>query len=715
MTDRIYGEDYSRLARLSDKEVRASLAQRPISPTLRPVERTSFEFVASNGRASSIGDIVKRGHEPKATRTSRSYRSLPIDPERVPSLGDSLCDKIGIMDQHDCGASATADDGDNVVEIIVSENSRKRAYPFDADGKESSSSGTEGINGGIVPDPNALGFEENDGARLDANSTSFFNNPVLAMISKIMVPRAKRKIQSFNIDLCRFCVMINAIYWDTTISEKSDGTVNASIPNDINSYVTRTVSGQLLNGGSRVKTGNEEDEATKLTRDKHKCSIFMSIINECFCALEKANISTSFPREAFKFFLATHSSAVTPNDFITGNFNGVSARHEKKNDSSKTQNQLPPGGILLEYVKGLDAFVSNIGRATKEDTDALRYIIENDMRLSTRIYSQFIDTRFADARYETDTGNVEREGFVRIACNNFKRAAILLTRNIVMQHDGHEFVVPSINVEKDIPVTQLSRLKPGEYVVLDVLLCAKNRILDLLAANMANEHEVTGDYARRLQFVTERFPELKCVTFITNEVSVLQDAKTSDVSCVRKPVLGKPNDVSYVYTKPPLTVAIVGRYEKHVCLAFKQDNDTLVTRIKSNVSGPLVPLILLREFQRVPHNSERAEIQVNGQAFEITGELFGVRLFKNAILAELRESNKLGALSEHDVSRITDYRPPVTQKDDQGIEYVETLLNKNVSRLADIITRQSNGPKLLKLLNEKYNVDIPIKFDGLDN
>ncbi|KAG8362522.1 GbNV_gp37-like [Fopius arisanus] len=498
----------------------------------------------------------------------------------------------------------------------------------------------------------------------------------------------KRKSAPFTVNLLQYVNFIHIAYKNSIVDVTQNPPLIA---------IPKRIITSIEDPAKRVKSSDEKT-ATALDekiRFIHRHSVYKKLVVRSIVELEEANATFQFSKETLKYFLATHAKFLWPTDFSDTNF--ISNERRTKNNAP-----LPPGGSLQEYCKGLDAFTSSINRADKDDIQALRFILENKIELSPEIYSSQTIT-FADPKYETDSVYTPRDGYSLIANSSLKRAVVLVTNTIIMIYDGHQFVVPPISLERDITTKSLQEANLGndEYVLFDMLLMTRNKVLDVIDANIGEP--LSPNYDERMEYIRNRFPDLK-------QVAVMGAVhKQNDTSYIQKPMRGR--GISYVYTKPNPTGAVIGTFEKHACIAFKLNPKILIVKTKCSISGPTLFSIMASSYQTLPDNFDlsRAAIRYKGQVFALTGDLNEVHLLQEAIPVELRDGNKLGNISTHEISGIHDYKPTTSIKD-SSIDNTVNLVLSNPTKYCARFFRHPDFERLRQLFLTAPESSINVDF-----
>lgn len=522
----------------------------------------------------------------------------------------------------------------------------------------------------------------------------------------------KRKIVSIRLTLSDFMKYVQQIFINTIIDEGR----SIHFDKPLEKYIISEES-QILPLNNNNTTVLNKTDNTKLSVS-FRWYITLMIIKELYKIAEIHNIILLFPKEALKYFLATYYNFIKVDDLIDTN---KSLKPDKKTKSTS----MPNGSVLCEYTKGFDIFINNMSKYDSDDIKALRFIINNKIQLSPKIYNICHEISVKPHEYNVDKTDIKRNDYVQIIVTNFKHAIVLVTSNIIMIYDGYQFIVPSLSIDKDLTTKLLhnSNLQKHEYLLLDVMLI-KNRVIDILDMQLNNNIPLPLDYNERLKLITDLLPSIKTVNINTN-VNALQD-----VSYIQK----KKYDFgpSYIYNKLHITAAAVGISEKNILLAFKENNNTLVYKTKAIISGPLSCMITTVPYQCVTTvngsgtNDDNNNI-LNNQTYTISlGDVVytlnqiepNVHLFKHVIPIELKDQNKLGNLSKNPISKIIDYKPQTTTKDIGLFDNFKKHLEQDAHEheLMDILTSMVKNtsfatPDMKQLMSRLMTPDIHIDPD----
>lgn len=440
---------------------------------------------------------------------------------------------------------------------------------------------------------------------------------------------------------------------------------------------------------------------------KVKRVIYLRMMLLLFVALERINASLHFGRESLKYFLATHQHNVSVSDFVDTN------RLKTTCAKLKTTSRLSNGAILVEYAKSKSMFASNLSRCDSADVDAIRFIVETGMSVSQSIY-RYLLYDFTDVPYVVEKSESLRPDHVRIPIMNVKRTAMMITDSVVLMFDGRQFALPSPAVERDITATifDASRLSSKEYVVLDVLLTSKLRLIDMISTNVQRLNAPV-EYAERLKLLSETFPDIKTVS--------LNDSKF-DGSYIQKSVYAYTEPV-YYYQKPNHTLAAVGLQNNTVLLAYEDDRGDLVFKLSTVNSGQVSLALGAVKLQQpavdatasyapisdgVADRPTILSVAENGtwRKVNIVGLAYGadLRLFTKAVRVEWKDGNKLGSLSRNPVTNVSEYKPLASQKESGN---GATL---SMNSLTTFMNDPNNLDSLIKAISKSTQFDAIVKY-----
>lgn len=448
----------------------------------------------------------------------------------------------------------------------------------------------------------------------------------------------------------------------------------------------------------------------------HQVHVYLNLMEILCPYLETQNFNLMFPREMFKFYLATYRKFLNPEDFGDTNniikdrrsaISGSGTSSAKANANSTT---LTHGSIILEFCKSTESFIANLSRSESSDVEALKFIMEKGIALPSRTYELIhgVVQAFRNvpvAKEITDKEFVDRsETHKVISISSYKRIFVLLTSSIVMQWDGHQFVTVTGNIEKFfnagvlVSLAKHAEFQRCDYMILEVLILNKIKICDLVALRLRNENQdLPESYDRRLDVVRKFLPSCKLVEFQTG------NKEQNDHSYIQKPKMG--TGPTYVYLRSNITAAAVGYTNKHVLLAFR-NGDELVYKTKVALCTPVfytlatAPESKLRTHDPIfdsikasnttatsnsNDSSNQQQQQQNEDVFIMLKDKkvaikelpsqndIPYTLYREVIPVECREFNKITGLSVRDISPLSEYKPIQTVKNNQVAEFTKKL------------------------------------------
>lgn len=516
----------------------------------------------------------------------------------------------------------------------------------------------------------------------------------------------KRKSTTLSISLLCFVNILYDIYKNMTFDRT---TKQMRFKRNIQAYIDENIDIEC----KRIKL-NENDPSSQNGianySQEFKQRALNCILNKVFNYMESQNMQFLFPKEMLRFFMATSSEFITFKDFIS---TSAIPKSERK---SKNSTPLNNGGILQEYVKGFDVFTANMPRSDHNDIKALKLIRENNMSIPSNIYDIVTDIEFTPPEYFTDSEIKTRQDYAQVLISSSKILSILLTSDIVMYYDGNQFAVPQPNIEREFTMEQRqsTKLKPGDYIILEVLASTKIKVLDILKYRLGAEDKLPTKYTDRLELARKILPNINVVS-ITNK----NETPGIEYSYIQKPVEGY--GPSYVYHKSNLIAAAVGYSDKTVSLAFLEDDNTLAIKSKVSISGPVTCHIsIMAHKSKTSKSIGGSDINFNGQVYKVVGDLNDLTLFTDAIAVELKDGNRLGALSSSKISKVIEYKPVTVKRENavlmkdiekrlDNVEFVTDLI-RNISKVPITMTEDQKR-MLLSLIQPNTSVS----FDGYDS
>lgn len=473
-----------------------------------------------------------------------------------------------------------------------------------------------------------------------------------------------------------------------------------------------------------------------ITTEKAYYRVLSMIITSLFKVMESRQVTFLFSKEHFKFFLATRKNYVDIAEFEDSNkiksIDDLKSGQTKKRPSKVTATQgtantLSSGAILVEYYKNCDTFNASLVRCDQDDLKALKLIMQHNLRLDPGHYNWAfsIAQRFVDVEYKIDTNSSIRDNYtcIQMPSSNIKRFVVMITKFIILMYDGsNQFVLPSVNVERDFTTCTLNALKDDEYAFFDVLSGgSKKNIIDIIDAKFfadeSNEKiakPLSENYPDRLALVMQKFKDLKPVDVKYN----------SSGNCIKKPDVGFDSP-SYIYIKPPLTAGIVATHKKTAYVAFMNNEETqLIIKEKFTISGSIASIIMVSPHQNTkfqstiatdaPAQTSAPYIYHNGMIHEVKFDNFAsndilankdnLKYLKHVIPVEI-VGTKLGRLSANSIAHVDEYR----QQNSAALKDVniEHLLRMPIQELATKLSKHTDTAALIKSLQSfQPNIEI---------
>lgn len=493
-------------------------------------------------------------------------------------------------------------------------------------------------------------------------------------------------------------------------------------------FTLQTRMSELVNEVRDAKTSKLEELAyaneTRVRSNKERPyelqkEIYNAALNMLYVHFEMNQIQFGFPKEILKYYLATYNKLIVVKDFANTN---VASKNDKKN--MKNTSIIGGGLILFEFGKSADSFVASMTRTDPKDIAALKFIMRNGIRLPRAIYFPINDVEFSPPTLLRDENSMVREDYHQINSTHYKQMHILITREIVMVHDGCQFVVPTIAIERDFTASMRfnSNMKPGDYFIIDVLVPAgtktttqKIQLVDVFQYHFKNSQSLPTALEDRIELVKRAIPEIPPPIFAPQQTPQI----AIDVSYIQKPKEGF--GPSYIYTKHYFTAAAIGTCNKCVVLAYAKDDSTLVRKATNSILGPVsyminaMPKSKCKDYKsNGPSNNalldnsvddeeppaieyqeadagtgeknleqqqdEPATIMHQGKVYTISGDLTDVQLFKKVITVEVRENNRL-SYSTRPITTCAEYKPPSNKKETDAHANEALKLSKDFDKL----------------------------------
>lgn len=497
-----------------------------------------------------------------------------------------------------------------------------------------------------------------DQMRVDALLNS---GPTITIASTGTTETKKRKMSTMSMSLLQFINLVWEVFNDMTIDWSFE---KMPVFKKTLLHYLEDVETKRQKMDEQIDSSHNDSLDFKAGRSRRQ-QILLSIVKGLYAAMEQKSATVLFPKEMLKYFLATYSNYVTVSDFVSTN-------NIIKNDRrSKNTGQLTNGLILTEYGnKGLDAFCSSMVRCDPNDIEALKFAIDKQIMLPRKIYQIHSLLPNVQNEYVVDKVFTSRPTtHSSIAISNFKRVMMLVSANVVMIYDNSQFTIPSTNIERDFNQALFSgtQLKKNDFVLLDVLLSTKTKVLDLICYSVKDKHALPRVYADRLKLLNELFPKIKLAAISTATTA-------GDYSYIQKSNDG--NLPSFIYHRSNPTAAVIGTCCKHAVLAFEDKDDVLVVKTKSSILSPALVTILTAPYKN-NINMENPTIKFGNVTYKLVGDLTDVRVFETAIPVECREGNKIAHISRRAISQVSEFKPITTNKDASYVENIKKQCDQN--------------------------------------
>lgn len=488
--------------------------------------------------------------------------------------------------------------------------------------------------------------------------------------------------------------------------------------------------------------------------DKHtdqnlRKRIFRALIMRAFSEIDQTNIKLAFSSELLKQLLVVSDVLLRPDVFAKTSsikVNNASTSNGKSSDSPETGNGTTttgrksklnsPGAILHETVRGPDSFSMALAQADEQDVDALRMIATWSMQLPFSIYTDYCETNgrqidFPVTKYEPIQSSAEislDENYTKIQLPSFKQMIVMVTKYAILVYENGKFVPTQVAVEKDIP-TRVMNTEGFNYAIFDMLMSAKNRVLDILALSMERDKnnkpkptKLPERFQDRLRLVQDIFPSLKCVNLSSN----VNDTSNS----LYKPNIG--HGTVYMFTKPNFVGAIVAIADTDVYVAGLEGEDTLSVVNKYSIAGSYAYTIMLHYVKDKQMQIERRKMEEDtGEVKSYHGQrkiryeekeynlsklpdVKNLYVFTEVLKVEIRDGNKLGGYSKHDISNVQNMKlePPT----EESMKITLLMLDQKPQEVLNRLSknwRQSSFVKAFKQCDKLDNIPLQENYPNI--
>lgn len=294
--------------------------------------------------------------------------------------------------------------------------------------------------------------------------------------------------------------------------------------NDLAVDSSNTLNDDLESTSSNKSSYDEiisENDATKFKPIQESLSIslrkffFQQCINELFAAFNRKKILMNFPREAYKYFLATYnrilrieildqlninfkkkavntsmlalrpgssqnnskdstSTMATYQNNTSNNPSSNSISAVKKNETSfasfslinshkKQSNRFSIGGILIEFAKSPSTFVNQLEKSEPSDYEGIYFIVKYNMQVNSRLYTNGFnviipETEFRSLKLYPNVYNDEEYHKISLP-NGGRRTFIAVNRDILLVYDNNQFILPTTAIEREFSSEFMDQLK----------------------------------------------------------------------------------------------------------------------------------------------------------------------------------------------------------------------------------------------------------------
>lgn len=485
-----------------------------------------------------------------------------------------------------------------------------------------------------------------------------------------------------------------------------------------------------------------QSSAMKKLTVKDRCKIYLTVFNALSFVCEEQNITFAFSREYFRYFLATYRRFLSGDDF-DNNFQRHRSRHnnESANNAVTTTTNaaavaitattttstattakrnliiLSNGAILNEYVNKMYLFSSNLSRCEEKDLEAIRLVFHAGIQLDYNIYRYLSwNEKFSYAacpdKYPYD--------HAKINIGNGKCVPVLCSRGMMLVYDGKRFVLPSVNLEREIPLKFMIAAEDGFVIYECLFIGAKCALVDILNSNVEHVAELLlKPYEERIAVLRESFSKVVNPTFQQGRITP-HEQESFLLKSKGKSLDGE----SLIYRASPHVIAAVGYRGKEILLAYQQKADTLVYKISAPIVGIYNCIFGVQKLQR--EEKDCPSISFRGEHFKIEGlsvddvcwtcgsggsgdEEVGnnctggkqIHLFETVVRVDMKDGNKLGAFVVDDESSFADGEPLTNVS-----RYKAPLSKMNAAGKSSgsVVPKNANLPYYDKLFSSNDNI-----------
>lgn len=512
---------------------------------------------------------------------------------------------------------------------------------------------------------------------------------------------------------------------------------------------------------STTNNNNLETDNNQITMS----NILIQIINHLFFKLEDNKQIILFQRELIKYFVSSFHIFITIHDFDnTTNIKNKNTKRNVLNKGTILQEYIKSNDAFAANLSRCE--ISDMD-ALKLIYDKQLYV---ETFTNSIIHKLNLDIIKYEKSIISDMKFTCRNNYMIIPMSpNFKRTSLIITNFLLYLHDNTSISLPTQNIENQITPKMLNELnlKNGEYLWLDVMISTgKIKIIDLIDINKDNLVSAPSNYFDRINLISQVLPKVNLATanimkstIITddenyqqtnedvsnvqqqqhepetqmqdstamtemslqsnniNNINEIEDKfENYDGSYIQKPINSLTGQPTYTYIKPNSTVAIIGMINKQALAAFKKDDSTLVYKLTVHNSQNINILLGTSKVQHSYELNEQQQPTIksytkDGQivTYNIEGldDLNDVQLFEFLVRSELKDTSKLGMLTDAEITNISEFKVHQTTPKDvlppTLVKSVTQVINNadSVKALISIISASPHAPQLLELLKNQ--------------
>lgn len=460
---------------------------------------------------------------------------------------------------------------------------------------------------------------------------------------------------------------------------------------DLNKYIDVVLNKQKF----------EDTQTSGYLDDNYKESTLLTLFNNWVGILEQKCVSFNFQPSLLRYFMATCKDFIRMDDFM----------HTNLVTGYKNQKKSANYSILFDYFKSPSDFASNLNKCDKNDIDGLKLVVENALFLPKQTIARFMDIKKISNYIYYNVHSVKElpydiNTYLKIPLSNYKLALLFISKDFIFLFDGANFVPVPANIEKNFTRKVLDEIglnTSKEFIILEIMYASTLKIVDLYESNIFS----AASYNERVRWLASLFHNIKIASTV--------DQLSNETNYLLKPTTGF-HEKSYIYNRPPLTLAVVGFEGRHCKLAYLGDDHNLEYKINTNLTGwPSVKILTSNYKSAAQIFSEKGYLDttIGNSTFRIDGlsdhtqDLF---ILETAIIVEIKEQHKLDNICKKQevdaISHVSEYQ---AERITPQVNGVPSLLNMNPLDIIKYLA--TNYPKFTELKNELTSIDQNLKID----